>query len=178
MFHHFAFMVATCLILAACSGADEQATSTTPAVPPHEAVAKTNSTNPAVDTTCPYAVAELNQALGLSLSVVNAVEVPFAGGKQLSCLYTGEQPATLTVNQLAMQDPTILESMEQYLAASLAPIPNDPDQAQWQISDSGFNDLTLHYLRAGTSIDVRLMGIEQADLASIKAKLVDLRRIP
>lgn len=198
MFYHFALMAATCMALAACSGSDDKPTSatkepiptvatettkpaemqSTPAVeaqPVIEAV----SSNPAADpTTCPYSVDELNQALGLSLSIVNAVEVPFAGGIQLSCLYTGEQPATVTVNKLAMQDPKMLEGMEQYLAGSLEPIANDPDQAQWQTSEGGLNDLTLHYVRAGTSIDIRLMGVDQADWEAIKSKIVDLRRIP
>lgn len=197
MFYRFAFMTFVCLALSACSGSDETKTTTAnetapvaaaepatpteqPAVPiaetePAVVAAKNASVDPAV---CPYPMDELNQALGLSLSVVNAMEVPFAGGTQLSCLYTGEQPATVTVNKLAMEDPQMMEGMEEFLADSLEAIPNDPDKAQWQTGEDSLSDLTLHYVRAGNSVDIRLMGIDQAEWPAMKSKLVDLRRIP
>ncbi len=197
MFYRFAFMTFVCLALSACSGSDETKTTTAnepapvataepatpteqPAVPiaetePAVVAAKNASVDPAV---CPYPMDELNQALGLSLSVVNAMEVPFAGGTQLSCLYTGEQPATVTVNKLVMEDPQMMEGMEEFLADSLEAIPNDPDKAQWQTGEDGLSDLTLHYVRAGNSVDIRLMGVDQAEWPAMKSKLVDLRRIP
>lgn len=198
MFYRFASVAAVCVVLTACSGSDEakmakvmpNETATTAASEPVPAVATQAApvTQPAVSApvntppidpaTCPYSLADLNQGLGLSLSIVNAVEVPFAGGTQLSCQYTGEQSATVMVNKLAMQDPKMLEGMEQFLAGSLESIPNDPDQAQWQTSDSGLHDLTLHYVRAGNSIDVRLMGVDENDWSTVKQKLVELHRVP
>lgn len=200
MLYRVALIAATCLALAACSGSEEaptskvsieqapaptsvapvQAATPAPASSSEGAPAIAAATNsPPVDpATCPYPVEELSQGLGLKLSIVNAVEVPFAGGTQLSCQYTGEQPATITVNKLVMQDPKMLEGMEQFLAGSLEAVPNDPDKAQWNTTDSGLNDLTLHYVHAGTSIDVRLLGIDQAEWPAMKQKLLGLRRIP
>lgn len=200
MFYRVALIAASCLALAACSGSEDTPTSkapfeqppitvntlpapvtaSTPVLASQGAPANAAATNsPPVDpATCPYTVAELNQGLGLKLSIVNAVEVPFAGGTQLSCQYTGEQSATITVNKLVMQDPKMLEGMEQFLAGSLEAVPNDPDKAQWNTTDSGLNDLTLHYVHAGTSIDVRLLGVDQAEWPAIKQKLLGLRRIP
>ncbi|WP_298608023.1 hypothetical protein [uncultured Thiothrix sp.] len=200
MFYRVALIAASCLALAACSGSEDTPTSKAPVEQPPITVntlpapvtastrvlasqgapanaAATNS--PPVDpATCPYTVEELNQGLGLKLSIVNAVEVPFAGGTQLSCQYTGEQSATITVNKLVMQDPKMLEGMEQFLAGSLEAVPNDPDKAQWNTTDSGLNDLTLHYVHAGTSIDVRLLGVDQAEWPAMKQKLLGLRRTP
>lgn len=200
MSYRVALIAASCLALAACSGSEEnqtlkapteqasapvaatpvQAPASTPVLASEGAPANAAATNspPADPATCPYPVEELNQGLGLKLSIVNAVEVPFAGGAQLSCQYTGEQAATITVNKLVMQDPKMLEGMEQFLAGSLEAVPNDPDKAQWNTTDSGLNDLTLHYVRAGTSIDVRLLGVDQTEWPLMKQKLLDLRRIP
>lgn len=200
MFYRFASMAMACLALTACSGSEEakkvtestdtpvttiatepaepldiQATAKSEAQPALSVAVNTPPLDPAA---CPYPLAELNQTLGLNFSIVNAVDVPFAGGTQLSCQYTGEQTITLTMNKLTMQDPNLLEGMEQFLAGSLKPIPNDPDQAQWQTSDSGLNDLTLHYVRTGTSVDIRLVGVDQKDWSRMKQKLVSLRRIP
>lgn len=200
MSYRVALIAASCLVLAACSGSEERQTSQAPTeqasvpvtatpmptsaatpvlasegAPANAAATNSPPTNPAA---CPYPVEELNQGLGLKLSIINAVEVPFAGGTQLSCQYTGEQPATVTVNKLVMQDPKMLEGMEQFLAGSLEAVPNDPDKAQWNTTDSGLNDLTLHYVRAGTSIDLRLLGVDQAEWPAMKQKLLDLRRIP
>ncbi|MFZ1387438.1 MAG: hypothetical protein WBP46_12700 [Thiolinea sp.] len=200
MLYRLAFITAACVALTACSGSDESkktepaqaiapvatteaakpapaelSTATTPVQPAVEAVLDKAMIDPA---TCAYSVAELNQALGLDLSMVNAMEVPFAGGTQLSCLYTGEQPATVTVNKLLMEDPQMMQGMEEFLAGSLEPIPNDPDQAQWQTGDAGLSDLTLHYVRADNSVDIRLMGIDQAEWPVMKPKLIALRRIP
>lgn len=200
MFYRVALIATSCLVLAACSGSEDTLASKTPveqtpisaATEPAPIAATTTvlasegapanaaaTNSPPIDpATCPYSIEELNQGLGLKLSVVNAVEVPFAGGTQLSCQYTGEQPATLTVNKLVMQDPKMLEGMEQFLAGSLEAVPNDPDKAQWNTTDSGLNDLTLHYVHAGTSIDVRLLGVDQAEWPAMKQKLLGLRRIP
>lgn len=200
MIYRVVLIAATCLVLAACSGSEESQTSkasteqasspviatpvpasaSTPVLASEGAPANAAATNspPADPATCPYSVEELNQGLGLKLSIVNAVQVPFAGGTQLSCQYTGEQPATITVNTLVMQDPKMLEGMEQFLAGSLEAVPNDPDKAQWNMTDSGLNDLTLHYVRAGTSIDIRLLGVDQTEWPAMKQKLLDLRRIP
>ncbi|HPY39688.1 MAG TPA: hypothetical protein PLM98_04155 [Thiolinea sp.] len=194
MFYRLALITATCVALTACSGSDESKTATTtnqlvtptmdttkPAEPQTSPPIPTASTNKAaVDpAACSYTVAELNQALGFAFKVVNAVDVPFAGGTQLSCLYSGEQRAAVTVTQLNMQDPKMLEGMEQYLASSLKPIPNDPDQAKWQTADGGSgSDLTLHYVRAGTSIAVTLVGVDQNEWPVMQEKLVALRRIP
>jgi hypothetical protein len=200
MFYRFVFIAASCISLAACSGSDDtkattsatqQATATStvpepakpaevqaaPAIAPPTTQAA--NPNPALDpATCPYSADELKKSLGLDLSIVNAIDVPFAGGVQLSCQYTGQGTATVMVNKLAMQDPKMLESMEQFLAGSLEPIANDPDKAQWQTSDSGLHDLTLHYVRSGASIDIRVMGVDQNDWPTLKEKLVALRRIP
>lgn len=200
MSYRVALIAASCLALTACSGSEESQTSkapteqasasvtttpapasaSTPVLASEGAPANAAATNnpPADPAICPYPVEELNQGLGLKLSIVNAIEVPFAGGTQLSCQYTGEQAATITVNKLVMQDPKMLEGMEQFLAGSLEAVPNDPDKAQWNLADSGLNDLTLHYVRAGTSIDVRLLGVDQTEWPSMKQKLLDLRRIP
>lgn len=197
MFYRFVSMVITCLVLTACSGADETKLSSestnskavsepigsvdTPtttmkeAQPAFSAAASKTSADPA---TCPYQVSELSQSLGLNLSTINAVEVPFAGGTQLSCQYTSEQSATVMVNKLSMQDPKLLEGMEEFLADSLQAIPNDPDQAKWQTTNAGLNDLSLHYIRAGHSVDIRLMGVDQADWPAMREKLINLRRIP
>ncbi|HMT92102.1 hypothetical protein [uncultured Thiothrix sp.] len=200
MIYRVVLIAATCLALAACSGSEENqaskastdqastpvidtpvpASASTPVLASEGAPANAAATNspPTDPATCPYSVEELNQGLGLKLSIVNAVQVPFAGGTQLSCQYTGEPPATITVNKLVMQDPKMLEGMEQFLAGSLEAVPNDPDKAQWNMTDSGLNDLTLHYVRAGTSIDVRLLGVDQTEWPAMKQKLLDLRRLP
>lgn len=202
MFYRVVLMVAMGLGLVACSGSEETQTpkplaeqtansaaiapvptptpSATPVLASEGAPANAAASNsPPVDpASCPYSVEELNQGLGLKLSIINAVEVPFAGGTQLSCQYTGEQPATITVNKLVMQDPKMLEGMEQFLAGSLEAVPNDPDKAQWNTTDSGLNDLTLHYVRAGISMDIRLLGVDQAEWPVMKQKLLGLRRIP
>ena len=207
MLYRYTLIAAVCLALTACSDSATTTNNSSTTTPATEAVATNvapvnptaappapaeNPANasapteavslPTVDAaSCPYTVEELNQALGAGLSIVNAMEAPFAGGSQLSCQYTGEQPMTVMVNKMTMQDPNLLEGMTQYLADKLEPIPNDPDQAQWNASAEDadtISDLALHYVRSGSSIDIRIVGFEPEQITELKTKLINLRRIP
>jgi hypothetical protein len=66
-----------------------------------------------------------------------------------------------------------------YLAGKLTPVPNDPDAAGWQDNQGDMTNATLHYLRNGTLVELRVTASQRyKNYADIRAKLPKMRRLP
>ncbi len=133
---------------------------------------------------CPFTPAEIKQTLGLDVSAGAArPDMAFAGGKLLACRYNGADPSKpgLWLNQTVMdnaKDPANERSFKM-MAGKLKPVPNDPDGAAWQDDQGDLTNATLHYLRNGSLVELRVtVSPRDKAFADIRAKLPKLRRLP
>lgn len=131
---------------------------------------------------CPFTPAELKTALGLSFKAGSASpDLPFAGGALKSCRYEGADGKTpmFTVNLTVMNDPTQTQGSMQALAGKTTPVPGDADGARWQTDQGDLTNPTLHYVRQGVVVELRInVGPKDPRFAALKDKLVRVRRVP
>jgi hypothetical protein len=131
---------------------------------------------------CPFRAAELKGALGLTLAEgTPGTALPFSGGVNLSCRYAAPKfsEPELTVNQIAMDNPTQTNGYLDRLAGGVRKIPGDPDGAVFQEKQGDLTNATLHYIRNGTIVELRL-SVRPTDtrFAQLQQQLAKLRRIP
>ncbi|TAG49995.1 MAG: hypothetical protein EAZ30_01655 [Betaproteobacteria bacterium] len=133
---------------------------------------------------CPFTVAEVKQGLGIDVSAATpGKEMAFTGGKLVSCRYTNSdvtKPA-LWLNQTVMDDPKNPYNATSFkmMAGKLTPVPGDADGAAWQDNQGDLTNATLHYLRNGAIIELRVtVSPRDKAYADIRAKLPKLRRLP
>lgn len=131
---------------------------------------------------CGFSVAELETTLGIKVEEGKGSEMAFSGGKQLTCTYRGRGVHSLVVTQMRMGDPAALSgSYDQFKAGTMEPIVGDQDRARWQLGQGDLTDVSLHYLRAGTSVQVRVRGVDMKkadDVDTMRKRVVKLRRLP
>jgi hypothetical protein len=133
---------------------------------------------------CPFTAAEVKQTLGIDVKAGEAgKELPFTGGKMLSCRYNSADSFKpgLWLTQTVMDDaknPANANSFK-FLAGKLTPVPNDPDNAGWQDNQGDMTNATLHYLRNGALIELRVtVSPRDKAYADIRSKLPKMRRLP
>ena len=166
------------------AGPAAPATSAPAAQAPAAAAAKPVSAGAPSVATCPYSAAELKGALGLDLSDGKAdMEIPFPGGKSLSCRYQGKGANTpsLWLKHTVMNNPAAPENANYFkaLAGKLQKVPGDPDGAAWQAHQGDNTQAALVYLRKGVIIEARVtVTPREPSFEATKAKLLRLRRVP
>ena len=78
---------------------------------------------------CAYSVPELETALGIKLQAGRGSEVGFAGGKQLSCSYSGKGLHSVTLTQVRMDNAASLAAdFDRFKAGTMEPIVGDTDK--------------------------------------------------
>jgi hypothetical protein len=131
---------------------------------------------------CVYSVPELEMALGIKLQAGRGSEVGFAGGKQLSCSYSGKGLHSVTLTQVRMDNAASLAAdFDRFKAGTMEPIVGDTDKARWQLGQGDLTAVALDYLRANTQIQVRVSGVNMknaAEVAQMRARVQKLRRLP
>lgn len=131
---------------------------------------------------CAYSVQELETALGIKLQGGRGSEVAFAGGKQLSCTYSGKGLHSVTMTQVRMDNAaSMAASYDRFKAGTMEPISGDADKARWQLGQGDLTAVTLDYLRGGTQTQVRVNGVNMknpAEVAQMRARVQTLRRLP
>lgn len=137
-------------------------------------------------TGCVFTAAEVQTALGFKVKPGKGTEIPFPGGTSFSCQYAPEDKKelrSLTVNRLVTTtgDPvTISRESRKRLAGRLEPVPNDADQAAWQVDQGDLTDVTLHFVRGKATTELRVFGVNQKDAAAVAAmrkRVLMLRRV-
>jgi len=135
---------------------------------------------------CVFTAAEVQAALGFKVKSGKGTELPFPGGMSFSCQYAPEDKKelrSLTVNRLVTTSgDAVTNSREsrKRLAGKLEPVPNDADQAGWQVDQGDLTDVTLHYVRGKATTEVRVGGVNQKDAAAVAAmrkRVLTLRRV-
>jgi hypothetical protein len=154
-----------------------------PAAPAASAAKPASAGAPSV-AACPYSATELKGALGLDLSDGKAdTEIPFPGGKSLSCRYQGKGANTpsLWLKHTVMNNPAAPENANYFkaLAGKLQKVPGDPDGAAWQAYQGDNTQAALVYLRKGVIVEARVtVTPREPSFEATKAKLLRLRRVP
>jgi hypothetical protein len=127
---------------------------------------------------CPFSPAELSTALDLKVVAGKPSEVPFPGGKMVSCTY--EQSGgftTVTVTLTYAASAADLASMDRVVGSGLVAIKGDPDNARWQTNQYEENNVALHYTRGTVRTEIRVVG-GRFKAAEMQPRLLKLRRVP
>ena len=131
---------------------------------------------------CPLTPAEINSALGLDVDAGQAQNpLIFAGGQMLICDYQGKTKPSLLLKQTVMADVNNPYNTNylKMMAGELTPVPGDPDGALWQLDQGDLSNPTLHYLRKGALVELRVMVGRHDDLfKQYVDALPKLRRFP
>ncbi len=131
---------------------------------------------------CPFQADELNKVLGLDAGAGQAQPpLKFAGGQMLGCQYPGNKRPSVRVNQTVMDKPDDPANAASFrmMAGSMKPVPGDPDSAMWQLDQGDNSNPTLHYLRKGHLVEVRVMvGKHDPQFQRYADALPKLRRVP
>ncbi len=131
---------------------------------------------------CAFSVAELEGTLNLKLNEGRGFESAFAGGKSLTCTYSGKGLHGVTLQQTRMDKPGALTAeFDRFAAGSMEPIAADADKARWQVGQGDLSNVTLHYLRKEVQTQLRVSGVNMknpTEVSAMRARVLKLRRLP
>jgi hypothetical protein len=131
---------------------------------------------------CPFTPAELRTALGLELQTGTAGKpLNFRGGASYRCVYAASKSGSpgLAINQTVMDDPKQTAGFLDSLAGKSRKIAGDPDGALLQEGQGDMTDASLHYIRQGSIVELRVaLRPTHAGYAEMQQKLTRLRRVP
>lgn len=122
---------------------------------------------------CVYTPAELSRGLGFTVGDGKGTEIAFTGGTSYSCTWNETKGLrSVIVNRQVMSggDPVANRAgMRKMLAGRLEDVPGDPDHAAWQVDQGDLTHVTLHYFRANTGTELRVMGVDRKDRSAVEA---------
>ena len=128
---------------------------------------------------CPYTAAELNTALGFAVDEGQGSEMPYPGGKILSCQYRGKGKASFAMTQMRTAKPSDAQQVAKGLQGQA--IAGDSDGAIWVTTMGNANSISLSYVRGATHSEATVNGINSrndAEAKPIRERLQKLRRVP
>jgi hypothetical protein len=142
---------------------------------------------------CPFSPDDINKTLGSKVNAATVRELPFSGGKMVSCQYnpinlTAAGQIAVTLSMIVMT-PQGFEQTKKYrsaasnqsLAGKMEMIAGDPELAGWQVGQGDLTNVTLVYYRNNSETSVRVTGVDMKNAAAVKAmreKVLKLKRVP
>ncbi len=173
--------------LAATKGAFPSAEAVRRALPSAPPTAPAPAPSPALKDSpaaCVFTAEELSRALGFKVEAGKGTENAFSGGVSTSCRWNevkGLKSVVLNRQVMSGGDPTANRAgLRKMLAGRLEDIAGDADQAAWQVDQGDLTDVTLHYFRNDTGVEVRVSGVDKRDRRAVEAmrrKVLSLRRL-
>lgn len=134
---------------------------------------------------CPLAAADISRVLGTAVEEGKlALEIPSAEMLMRDCRYKTKN-YSIMVKTTRYSKPADAQGAMKLLAGKLKPVPNDADGAAIQDGQGDATSPTVHYVRNGVAVELRVLGIyykdlksREADLRDMQSKLVAIKRIP
>ncbi len=128
---------------------------------------------------CPCSAAELTAALGFTVQGGQGSELPFPGGKMMTCEYKGNSKVGLSLSQNRSTSPADAKNVAMGFQGQA--IAGDPDGAIWVAVVGNTSRISLSYVRGSTHTEISLVGVNsknETEAAPLRNKLQKLRRVP